>query len=83
MTRDGRALTHRSFEVTDGSIDNTVSLNLWEKDWVDRAAFWEPKQTVLFLIDACVLYDKYKNKNALSISKSKIEFLSIYETSIK
>ncbi|XP_020292255.1 meiosis-specific with OB domain-containing protein [Pseudomyrmex gracilis] len=69
MTRDGRALTHRSFEITDGSIDNTVSLNLWEKDWVDRAAFWEPKQTVLFLIDVCVLYDKYKNRNALSITK--------------
>lgn len=67
MTRDGRSLTCRSFEVADGSTDNTVSLLLWEKDWIERSAFWEPKQTVLFLIDARIAYDEYKKKTALSI----------------
>ncbi|RLU19057.1 hypothetical protein DMN91_009415 [Ooceraea biroi] len=69
ITRDGRALTCRSFEVTDGSTQNTVSLVLWDKDWVERSALWEAKQTVLFLVDARIAYDEYKKKTALSISK--------------
>ncbi|XP_014468162.1 PREDICTED: meiosis-specific with OB domain-containing protein isoform X2 [Dinoponera quadriceps] len=68
-TRDGRSLTCRSFEVADGSTDNTVSLILWEKDWVERSAFWEPKQTVLFLTDARIAYDEYKKKTALSVAR--------------
>ncbi|XP_012234847.1 meiosis-specific with OB domain-containing protein isoform X2 [Linepithema humile] len=72
MTRDGRALLCRSFEVTDGSTDNAVSLILWEKDWVERSAFWEPKRTVLFLIDARIAYDEYKKKMALSISRQTL-----------
>ncbi|XP_032679792.1 meiosis-specific with OB domain-containing protein [Odontomachus brunneus] len=79
MTRDGRSVTCRSFEVADGSTDNTVSLLLWEKDWVERSAFWEPKQTVLFLIDARIAYDEYKKKTALSIARRTliIECLNI------
>ncbi|KAH0951352.1 hypothetical protein HN011_005102 [Eciton burchellii] len=69
ITRDGRDLICRSFEVTDGSIDNTISLMLWDKDWVERSAFWEPKRTVLFLVDARIAYDEYKKKMALNISK--------------
>jgi len=67
ITRDGRALTCRSFEVTDGSIDNTISLMLWDKDWVERSAFWEAKRTVLFLVDARITYDEYRKKTALNI----------------
>ncbi|GAB1864364.1 Meiosis-specific with OB domain-containing protein isoform X1 [Camponotus japonicus] len=69
ITRNGRALTCRSFEVTDGSTDNTVSLILWDKDWVERSALWEPKQTILFLVDVRIAYDEYKKKMALSISR--------------
>ncbi|KYM97358.1 PREDICTED: meiosis-specific with OB domain-containing protein isoform X2 [Cyphomyrmex costatus] len=69
MTRDGRSLTCRSFEVADGSTDNTVSLTLWDKDWIERSAFWEPKKTILFLIDARIAYDEYKKKTTLNISK--------------
>ncbi|CAL1680829.1 unnamed protein product [Lasius platythorax] len=69
MTRNGRALTCRSFEVADGSMDNTVSLILWDKDWVERSAFWQPKQTILFLVDVRIAYDEYKKKMALSISR--------------
>lgn len=69
MTRDGRALTCRSFEVADGSTDSTVSLMLWDKDWIERSAFWEPKKTTLFLINARIAYDEYKKKTALSISR--------------
>lgn len=72
ITRDGRSIKCRSFEITDGSTDNTVSLMLWEKDWVDRSAFWEPKQTVLFLIDARIAYDEYKKKTALSVGTLQI-----------
>ncbi|EFN79631.1 Uncharacterized protein C16orf73-like protein [Harpegnathos saltator] len=69
MTRDGRSLTCRSFEIADGSTDSTVSLILWEKDWVERSAFWEPKQTVLFLTDVRIAYDEYKKKTVLSIAR--------------
>ncbi|XP_072752285.1 meiosis-specific with OB domain-containing protein isoform X2 [Anoplolepis gracilipes] len=69
ITRNGQTLTCRSFEVADGSTDNTVSLILWDKDWVERSAFWEPKRTVLFLVDVRIAYDEYKKKTALSISK--------------
>ncbi|XP_050447497.1 meiosis-specific with OB domain-containing protein [Cataglyphis hispanica] len=69
MTRNGQALTCRSFEVTDGSTDNTVSLILWDKDWVERSAFWEPKRTILFLVDVRIAHDEYKKKIALSISR--------------
>jgi len=40
---------------------------LWDKDWVERSAFWEPKRTVLFLVDARIAYDEYKKKMALNI----------------
>ncbi|TGZ49495.1 meiosis-specific with OB domain-containing protein [Temnothorax longispinosus] len=69
MTRDGRALTCRSFEIADGSTDNTVSLMLWDKDWIERSALWEPKKTMLFLIDARIAFDEYKKKTTLSISR--------------
>jgi len=72
MTRDGRAVTCRSFEVADGSTDNTVSLMLWDKDWIERSAFWEPKKTTLFLIDVRIAYDEYKKKTILSICMLKI-----------
>lgn len=72
ITRNGRALTCRNFEVTDESMDNnTVSLILWDKDWVERSAFWEPKQTILSLVDVRIAYDEYKKKMALSICMFK------------
>lgn len=83
MTRDGRALLCRSFEVTDGSTDNAVSLMLWEKDWVERSAFWEPKRTVLFLIDARIAYDEYKKKTALSICALNIQFKELFYKRVK
>ncbi|XP_070529514.1 meiosis-specific with OB domain-containing protein isoform X2 [Cardiocondyla obscurior] len=68
-TRDGRAVTCRSFEVADGSTEKTVPLILWDKDWIARSAVWKPKEMILFLADARIAYDQYKKKTALSISR--------------
>ncbi|XP_025986198.1 meiosis-specific with OB domain-containing protein [Solenopsis invicta] len=69
ITRDGRSVTCRSFEVADNTTNSTVPLILWDKDWVEKSAFWKPKETILFLIDARIAYDEYKKKTAISISK--------------
>lgn len=67
MTRDGRNINFRSFEATDVSTDDVVSLTLWENEWIERAAFWQPKRTVLLLTDARIVYDNFRKKLALSI----------------
>ncbi|XP_076633259.1 meiosis specific with OB domains hold'em [Colletes latitarsis] len=72
MTRDGRSIKFRNFEVTDGSTDETASFVLWENDWIERAAFWEPKRTVLFLVDARITYDNFKKKTVLSIVRKTL-----------
>ncbi|XP_066596819.1 meiosis-specific with OB domain-containing protein isoform X2 [Prorops nasuta] len=72
ITKDGRSLKCRSFEALDSSTEDTVALMLWEKEWVERAEFWEPKKTVLHLVDAKIAYDKYKNKIALSIARKTL-----------
>ncbi|KAK9300973.1 hypothetical protein QLX08_006472 [Tetragonisca angustula] len=67
MTRDGRSIRSRTFEARDGSTDKVVSLTLWENEWINRAASWEPKRTVLLLVDALVAFDNFKKKIVLSI----------------
>lgn len=67
MTRDGRSIRSRTFEATDGSTDKVVSLTLWENEWINKAASWEPKRTVLLLVNALVAYDNFKKKIVLSI----------------
>ncbi|CAD1480872.1 unnamed protein product [Heterotrigona itama] len=67
MTRDGRSIKFRTFEAVDGSTDKAVSLMLWENEWIERAASWEPKRIVLLLVDARVAYDNFRKKIVLSI----------------
>ncbi|KAG7207151.1 hypothetical protein KM043_008842 [Ampulex compressa] len=83
ITRDGRSLKCRSFEVADGSTDETVSLVLWEKEWIERSAFWEPKRTVLFLADARVAYDNFRKKLGLSMADTITTVMTIQEISQK
>ncbi|XP_076756999.1 meiosis specific with OB domains hold'em [Xylocopa sonorina] len=72
ITRDGRNIQFRNFEAVDGSTDKVVSLLLWEKEWIERAAFWEPKRTVLYLNDARIVYDNFKKKTVLSIARKTL-----------
>lgn len=67
MTRDGRSIRFRTFEAVDGSTDKVVSLMLWEDEWIERAASWKPKRTVLLLVDARVAYDNFRKRIVLSI----------------
>lgn len=66
MTRDGRDIKFRNFEAVDGSTDEVVSLMLWEDEWIEKAGLWEPKRTVLLLVDVRITYDNFKKKTVLS-----------------
>ncbi|XP_078047143.1 meiosis specific with OB domains hold'em [Augochlora pura] len=72
ITRDGRSMRFRNFEAADATTDQVASLVLWENDWIDRAAFWLPRHTVLFLTDARVAYDNFKKTIILSIARKTI-----------
>ncbi|XP_011303264.1 meiosis-specific with OB domain-containing protein [Fopius arisanus] len=72
MTRDGRALVCRDFEVNDGTTSETIGFKLWEKEWIRRSANWEPKSSVLFMSDLLVTTDKFKKKMTLMIVRKTI-----------
>ncbi|XP_016908924.2 meiosis-specific with OB domain-containing protein isoform X1 [Apis cerana] len=69
ITRDGRDIKFRNFEAVDGSTDEVVSLMLWEDEWIEKAALWEPKRTVLLLVDVRIAYDNFKKKTVLSTAR--------------
>ncbi|KAG8037405.1 hypothetical protein G9C98_005615 [Cotesia typhae] len=70
ITKDGRSMVTRDFEVTDESCGNTtVALKFWENDWVQRSGDWEPKRTVLFIVDIQVAFDRFKKKNTIIITR--------------
>nr|XP_012154458.1 PREDICTED: meiosis-specific with OB domain-containing protein [Megachile rotundata] len=69
ITRDGRSIKFRSFEAADSSTDDIVSPILWENEWIERAALWQPKRTVLLLTDARIAYDNFRKKLVLSIAR--------------
>ncbi|XP_076243469.1 meiosis specific with OB domains hold'em [Calliopsis andreniformis] len=72
ITRDGRSIRFRKFEAADGSTDEVASMVLWEDQWIQRAAFWEPNRTALFLSDARVIYDKFRKQTVLSIVRKTL-----------
>ncbi|XP_008545556.1 meiosis-specific with OB domain-containing protein [Microplitis demolitor] len=72
MTRDGRSMVTRDFEVTDDSYPSTVALKFWENDWVQRSGDWEPKRTVLFIADIQVAFDRFKKKNTIVITRKTL-----------
>ncbi|CAK9798911.1 Meiosis-specific with OB domain-containing protein [Anthophora quadrimaculata] len=72
ITRDGRSVKFRSFEASDETRDETVSLVLWENEWIERAAFWTPKTTVILLTDARIAYDNFRKKITLCIARKTI-----------
>ncbi|XP_076291621.1 meiosis specific with OB domains hold'em [Lasioglossum baleicum] len=75
ITRDGRSIRFRNFEAadgSDGSSDQVASLVLWENEWIDRAASWEPGKTVLFLTEARIGYDNFKKRTVLSIVRKTL-----------
>ncbi|KAK0179163.1 hypothetical protein PV327_007980 [Microctonus hyperodae] len=72
-TKDGRTLITRDFEATDGSYtQDTVAFKLWDNDWVQRSENWEPKNTVILLTDAQIIFDKYKKKTSLMIVRKTL-----------
>ncbi|XP_033342347.2 meiosis specific with OB domains hold'em [Megalopta genalis] len=72
ITRDGRSIRFRNFEAADASTDEVASMVLWENEWIGRAAFWEPRRTVLSLTDARVAYDNFKKRTVLSIVRKTL-----------
>ncbi|XP_015120971.1 meiosis-specific with OB domain-containing protein [Diachasma alloeum] len=72
MTKDGRALVCRDFEVNDGTTNNGVAFKLWENEWIRRSANWEPKHSVLFMSDLLVTMDKFKKKMTLMIVRKTV-----------
>ncbi|XP_076669856.1 meiosis specific with OB domains hold'em isoform X3 [Andrena cerasifolii] len=72
MTKDARSIRFRNFEAADGSTGEVVSMVLWENEWIDRAALWEPKTTALSLTDARVAYDNFRKKIVLSIARKTL-----------
>ncbi|XP_017760686.1 PREDICTED: meiosis-specific with OB domain-containing protein [Eufriesea mexicana] len=69
ITRDGRRIKFRNFEAVDGSTDEITSLILWENEWIERAALWEPKRTVLLLVDSRIAFDNFRKKTVLSTAR--------------
>ncbi|XP_014612711.1 PREDICTED: meiosis-specific with OB domain-containing protein [Polistes canadensis] len=71
-TRDGRTLKCRNFEATDGTSESPIVFILWENEWIERGATWQPKYTVLFLADARIMFDKFKKKTVISIVRKTL-----------
>lgn len=67
ITRLGELTKIREFEVSDGSIDQTVSLTLWDSEWIKLADKWEPRKTVLFLADVQVTVKEKNTKSVITI----------------
>lgn len=67
VTRLGELTKIREFEVGDASTDQTISLTLWDSEWIRLADKWEPKQTILFLADAQITYNERMKKSSLTI----------------
>ncbi|XP_063974601.1 meiosis-specific with OB domain-containing protein isoform X2 [Diachasmimorpha longicaudata] len=72
ITKDGRALVCRDFEVNDGSTAKAVAFKLWENEWIRRSANWQPKHSVLFMSDVLVAMDKFKKKMGLMIVRKTV-----------
>nr|XP_031835370.1 meiosis-specific with OB domain-containing protein isoform X2 [Nomia melanderi] len=72
ITRDGRSIRFRNFEAADGSTDEVASLVLWENEWINRAAYWGPRRTVLLFTDARIAYDNFKKTIVLSIARKTL-----------
>ncbi|KAJ8676555.1 hypothetical protein QAD02_012342 [Eretmocerus hayati] len=72
ITKQGELAKIREFEVGDKSSDQTLSLTLWDSEWIRLADQWVPKQTVLFLADAQVIFNERIKKSALTIVRKTI-----------
>ncbi|XP_023248276.1 meiosis-specific with OB domain-containing protein [Copidosoma floridanum] len=72
VTRMGEMTKIREFEVGDDTTDQTVSLTLWESEWIRLADKWEPKQTILFLADVQVVFNEKAKKSILTIVRKTI-----------
>ncbi|XP_003736161.3 protein hold'em [Drosophila pseudoobscura] len=45
--------------VIDASYPDGMLLSLWQAEWIRRAQYWEPRRTVLHLIDVRISYSDY------------------------
>ncbi|BFG01108.1 protein hold'em [Drosophila madeirensis] len=45
--------------VMDASCPNGILLSLWHAEWIRRAKHWQPRKTVLHLIDVRISYSDY------------------------
>lgn len=72
MTKDGRALVCRDFQINDGTTNEAVSFKLWENEWIRRSASWEPKDTVLYMSDVLITMDKFRKKMSMMIVRKTV-----------
>ncbi|XP_008206600.1 meiosis-specific with OB domain-containing protein [Nasonia vitripennis] len=72
VTRLGELAKIREFEVGDASTDQTISLTLWDSEWIRLSDKWEPKQTILFLADAQITHNDRMKKSALTIVRKTV-----------
>ena len=80
VTRLGELTKIREFEIGDGSTDVTVSLTLWDSEWIKMADKWEPKKTILFLADTQITFNERSKKSILTIGMCTFLFTSIANT---
>ncbi|XP_051166639.1 protein hold'em-like isoform X2 [Leptopilina boulardi] len=72
ISRDGRNFKCRSFEITDKSTNKTISLQLWDSEWIRLSEFWEPRKTVLFLAEIRIGYNNFKKRIDMSIARKTL-----------
>ncbi|EDW53670.1 protein hold'em [Drosophila sechellia] len=54
--------------VIDASYPEGMLLSVWQPDWIQRAQLWQPRRTVLHLIDVRVSYSNFHCSSVLSHS---------------
>lgn len=60
VARNGNTLLHcLEVLVIDDSCVDGMMFTLWHADWIRRAKFWQPRKTLLHLIDVRISYSQY------------------------
>lgn len=60
VERNGNTLLHcLELVVIDDSCADGMMLTLWHADWIRRAKLWQPRKTLLHLIDVRISYSQF------------------------
>ncbi|XP_048509838.1 meiosis-specific with OB domain-containing protein [Athalia rosae] len=71
-SKDGKPIVCRDIDVNDGSVPMPVSLRLWGSDWAEKAEYWQPRHTVLFMADILVSFNSFKKQTVLTIARKTL-----------